>query len=237
MDVHCHLVPGVDDGADSIDTSLQLLQEEYRQGVRRIICTPHFRREMFEPDDSLVQQQFLLLRQKAAELYPDLELALGREVHAHMDIVQTVRERACFTMAGTACVLTEFSGRHDAGYIRMLLQKIRAAGFRPVIAHAERYIPLVEDLDLVDELAGFGCLIQVNAGSILGEEGRELKKFTRELVKYDMIDFIGSDAHDMRERRVRLGECASWLKRKAGEDYVRRIMWENPSEKLLRHEK
>ena len=227
-DIHCHILPGVDDGARSMEMAMEMLKKEYDQGVRLIILTPHFRNQMFEPDEKTVLTQFELVCRENEKKFPDMELYLGCELHASMDMVDMIRKRKQFCMAGTAYVLTEFSGGDSKSYIKERLYQLLSSGYKPIVAHAERYESVLGDMDFVDELVEMGVFIQVNADSILGKDGRKVKKFCRSLMKQDLLHFVDSDGHDLEERPVRMKECAAYIEKKMGEAYKDEIMFRNP---------
>lgn len=231
-DIHCHILPGVDDGAPDLPAALALLQCEYSDGVRTIILTPHYRPGMFEDTEEEVRSAYDVLRKASDERFPDLDLRLGCELHAHMDIVKTLRDRPQCRLAGTDYVLVEFSSHDEQGYIRDRLYELRSSGYEPIIAHVERCKNAVKDMNFAYSLVGMGVKLQVNADSVLGKDGWGMKRICRALMEEDLVHFIGSDAHDMKFRPPRLGECAAWLERKMGENYARRILCENPREIL-----
>ena len=117
-DIHCHIVPGVDDGATDIGETVKLLRMEYEQGVRTVITTPHFRFRMFETPAEKVREQFRLVEKAASEISPDLHVYLGCEFHANMEMLPMLREQKVMTMAGSRYVLTEFSHNSEESYIR-----------------------------------------------------------------------------------------------------------------------
>lgn len=117
-DIHCHIVPGVDDGATDIGETVKLLRMEYEQGVRTVIATPHFRFRMFETPAEKVREQFRLVEKAASEISPDLHVYLGCEFHANMEMLPMLREQKVMTMAGSRYVLTEFSHNSEESYIR-----------------------------------------------------------------------------------------------------------------------
>ena len=232
-DIHCHAVPGVDDGAASVQEALDILRLEYMDGVRTVILTPHFRRGMFETSRDIVKEQFDLLQTKARETIPELKLYLGCEFHANMDMTDLLSENEYFRMAGSCHVLVEFSGGDSREYMCERVYQLVADGYEPIIAHAERYSVLWKDLDTVERMVRTGARIQLNAGSIIGKSGKQEKKFCRQLMDYDLVSFVGSDAHDVSERPPRMGECASYLAKKMGRDYAEQILVRNPAEILL----
>lgn len=225
-DVHCHILPGIDDGADSLELSIQLLQKEYQDGVRTVILTPHYRRRMFEPSMKEVNGAFAALQR--ANPYPDMKLYLGCEYHANMDMLEDIQEGRRPTMAGSRCVLVEFSDSAEASFIRERTYQLLSGGYTPVIAHIERYKAMTKDISMIDELSESGCKIQVNADSIIGKEGFFTKRFCKKLMDYDLVDLIGSDAHNLTDRPPRLGACAAYLEKKMGEVYASQLLIRNP---------
>lgn len=228
FDMHCHLVPHVDDGSRSLSMTMEMLESEYRQGVRGMIVTPHFRADMFETPRDEVQRQFERMRAAAGERYPDLNLYLGCEYHADLDMGESVDADPRYRMNGSRYVLVEFSETDPARYIRDVCRAVLGNGYAPIVAHAERYDALVQKPELIDDLHDFGCYIQVNANSIVGEDGFMMKRFCGKLLKNDQIDFIGSDAHNVKTRISRIGKCAAMIARKYGRNVMRELMIENP---------
>ena len=118
FDMHCHIIPEVDDGSDLLEESLAILDMEVRAGVTDIILTPHFRREMFEADRDFVEAQYNLLQEAAAKEFPGLHLYLGCEYHSNHDMHEMLRTDPRYRMLGTNYVLLEFSQAHSGSYIR-----------------------------------------------------------------------------------------------------------------------
>lgn len=227
-DIHCHILPGVDDGSKSMEESKWMLRKEYEDGVRRIIVTPHFRYDMFEPSMQTVKKQFLRLQAAAAEVGEDLELFLGCELHVSMDMVSCLKKGERLTMAGSRYVLVEFGNNDEKSYIKERIQKLKLNGYLPIIAHAERYRAVKGNVDFVHELKSQGALIQVNADSISGKDGLSVKWFTKKLLKQELVDFIGTDGHGMKSRVPDMGKCYAQVLKTMGEEYTRKIFVENP---------
>lgn len=237
FDIHCHMVPGVDDGASTLEESLDMLRIEQRDGVDSIIITPHYRKRMFETSAERVHEQFLRLKEAAGTAFPGLKLYLGCELHSNMELEELLHERKFTTMADSSFVLLEFSGEDSQNYIRDRVRCVMSSGYEPILAHAERYGAVLGDLNFAYELAAMGAKIQVNAGSIIGESGRKTKKFCRSLMKENLLGFVGSDAHNTRDRVPNIGVCAEYVAKKMGEEYVRRIFHDNPLEIILEGQK
>lgn len=228
-DIHCHILPGVDDGAVDMDMAKDMLNEMYEQGVRRVIATPHYRLGMFEPSIRSIQKSYLEVKEYAKTIGTHgLEVKLGCEYHRADDMVKVLKNRQRPTMAGSNYVLVEFSSMDSYMKIRSKIYELIVSGFNPVIAHVERYPSIVENPSSVTDMIELGALIQVNADSILGIDGRNIKKFCKNLMKKKEIHFIGSDAHDVTERPPRLSACAAYVEKKWGWYTARKIFVKNP---------
>lgn len=141
FDIHCHIVPGVDDGAADIEETRKLLEMEYKQGVRNIILTPHFRFQMFETSLEKVQRQFRLAEEAAADISKDLHLYLGCEFHANMEMLPMLREKKVSTMAGSRYVLVEFSHNSEASYSRFcVIRSIAEPSSATFISSSQGYL-------------------------------------------------------------------------------------------------
>ena len=228
FDMHCHIIPEVDDGSDLLEESLALLDTEVRAGVTDIILTPHFRLEMFEADRDYVEAQYELLKKAAAEVFPDLHLYLGCEYHSNHDMHEMLRADPRYRMIGTNYVLLEFSQAHNESYIREQTYSLVSRGFRPIIAHCERYRPICANIKLAEELVDMGAELQVNADSVIGRDGWGIKRFCRKLMKLGLLSYIGSDAHNMTDRRCHMGECIAYVEKKMGSEYADLVMRRNP---------
>lgn len=227
-DVHCHILPAVDDGAPSLKESITMLRAEQADGVDRVILTPHCRRHMFETPREVILHRFSVLREKARELVPGIRLYLGCEFHVLRDMAEIVTRDASYRMAGSDAVLTEFSGADEAVFFRKTVGELRSYGLVPIIAHVERYEVFAGDIGLAEDLKDMGAWLQVNAGSVLGGEGKQEKKVCLRLLKEGLVDLVGTDAHSMTYRPPRLGECAAWVEKKFGSSYADRIFLDRP---------
>lgn len=230
FDMHCHLLFGVDDGPRQMETSLQLLRQEYDAGVRTVYLTPHFRKNMFECPKDTIQENFEALQERIKQELPDLTLRLGCEIHVSMDVAEDIKSGRCATMAGTEFVLLEFPEIAEKKYILDRCHAVMNKGFAPIIAHAERCSAIRKDLELLERLVEMGIYIQMSAGSIIGEDGFFWKQFCKKAMQRDLIHFVGSDAHDLKERKVNIGKCAAYLEKTMGADYRDQIMCINPME-------
>lgn len=234
FDMHCHLLYGVDDGPKEMEASLALLRQEYADGVRTIYLTPHYRKKMFECPGDVILRNFKALQEKAEQEWPDLTLRLGREVHVDMDVAQNIKSGKCAALAGTEFVLLEFSEVAEKKYILERCHNVMNKGFAPIIAHAERCAAIRKDMELLEQLVEMGLYIQMSAGSIIGEEGFLWKRFCKKAMQRDLVHFVGSDAHNLEDRKPNIGKCAAYIEKTMGADYRDQIMCVNPMEIIER---
>ena len=227
-DMHCHIIPGVDDGAKTLSESMEILRDERAQGVENIILTPHFRMNMFETSRDVVEKNFRDLVDMAQKEYPEMKFYLGCEFHSNLDMTDMLRADPRYRMCGTRYLLLEFSSAHDTGYIRNRTYALISSGFTPVIAHCERYRPVYRHIDFAEELCDMGAMLQINAISVLGMDGFGMKMFCRKMLKKGLVSFIGSDAHNTSDRSTHIGECADFVEKKYGAHTARKIFIHNP---------
>ena len=226
-DIHCHILPGVDDGAKNMDIALALIEKEIEAGVETIILTPHFRKEMFEPDMEDIWNAYDELLYETR--YKNIRLYLGCEFHANMEMVETLDNDLRPTLADSRYVLTEFAHNSTRAFMKERADALLMSGYRPIIAHIERYRATRKDFDLIEDLIEMGCEVQVNVDAIIGRDGLGAQRFCKKLMQEDMLHYVGSDTHNLRGRAPHLGECCEYLKKHMGRLYTSRIMRDNPS--------
>lgn len=229
-DIHTHFLPDVDDGAKNMEETREMLKLEYYDGVRKIYVTPHYRRQMFETDMEKIKRQFRLVQIEAEKVSKDLKISLGCEFYANLDMVEILKKQERPTMGKSQCVLTEFSNRWDFHGIKERCYELLSNGYYPIIAHVERYDSLYGNFDRLEELIDMGAYIQVNADSILGKNGFAIKRFCKKIMKQNLLHFVGSDGHNIIDRRPYMGKCATYMEKVMGKQYAEKILIKNPQE-------
>lgn len=227
-DIHAHILPCVDDGAEDLKETVKILRMEYEDGVRIIFATPHYRRRMFETSREEMEKQYKIVKKEAEKIGNGMRILLGCEFHANMDMVEMLDAGKYPTMGESRCVLTEFSEASEIRQIQERCYELLSHGYEPIIAHAERYPAIRKNMDALEQLVDMGVYIQMNAGSIVGEEGFGTKRFCKKAMKKDLLHFIGSDAHNVKDRKPLLGKCAEHMEKVMGKDYMKKILIENP---------
>lgn len=197
-DMHNHALFGVDDGAKTEEMMLSMVDASYQEGVRFLCLTPHFYPRGFGDNRNAVMSVYDKLCSKAAECWPELKFGLGNELRYERGCISWLRDNICKTMNGTEYVLVDFHEKEEAEYIHQALDRILNAGYTPVLAHAERYNKLRE-CD-VCELRENGVMIQVDTQSLFRGFGFSAQRRCKGLLKSELVDFAGSDAHDLTHR-------------------------------------
>lgn len=237
-DIHMHLIPGVDDGAENMEMSLLMLLQAQEQGIRKMITTPHSEAFRYSKEGGRII--FRRLAEAAAKIFPDMSLALGCEVYCEAALMQQVLEDLDSgrypTMNGTRYVLMEFSQWIVPEDTIPCVAALVKGGYKPIIAHMERYRHLRENMELVDQFRELGALIQLNAYSLFDEMDDGIKNWARRLVQERKADFLGTDAHRTYHRPPSAAYGLNWLYENVEQDYADAIAWGN-AESLLFPEK
>lgn len=233
FDIHMHVIPGVDDGARDMAMAREMLEMAWAQGIRAVIATPHS--SAFRQPEAVLEGFAALKDWLAAREWP-MALSLGCEVLFAGDNTEATMARLTAgelsTLNGTEYVLTEFMPSVGAAYVLNVLQRLRAAGFVPVIAHAERCPGVFGNPDRAAALHRL-ALIQVNAYSLVEECHAGIGSAARMLVDHRLADFVGSDAHRPDHRAPAVAAGARYIMEHCDPAYARAVLWGN-AERLLR---
>lgn len=227
IDMHSHILPGIDDGAKDLEEAKEMLRIACDEGIRYIIATPHFHPKRGKAAQENIKKQLELLRKEAKSLDEKMQIFIGHEVYYGQDVPELLSQRQIYTMNLREYVLVEFSTGAEESYIKQAVMQLQSRGYKVILAHVERYECIRNSMELVEFLINSGVHFQVNAGSILGTRGREIKKFVRRLLEEKMVFCVGTDAHDSKVRPPHMKKAAHYVEKKYGEDYARRIFFSN----------
>ncbi len=222
-DIHSHVIWGVDDGAESQEETFRLLREAVRDGIDRIICTPHITPGVYEFPQVVFQAHF-----QEAEAYIEqdqlpLKLYQGAELLYTDFTPRLLQEKRVPTMAGTRYALIEFSPTDTREHIFSALQKVSATGIIPIIAHMERY-PAIGKTEQVREMKNRFCaMVQINARSLLRKQPLLRRSFFDRIFREGLVDFIATDTHSMPGRDTCMTAGMDALTEKYGETVRQRI--------------
>lgn len=216
-DIHSHVIWGVDDGADEKAETFRMLQEAVEDGIRAIICTPHVTPGVYEFPLDTFQQHFYEAGEYIRKQGLPLTLYSGAEILYTDHVPRLLREGKILTMAGTNYVLVEFSPTDSLQHIQDALQKISGTGYKPIIAHMERY-PAIGKTEQAKELKErTGALIQINARTLTRKQPLLRRRFFDSLFTERLADFIATDTHAMPGRKTCMTEGMQALRQKYGD--------------------
>lgn len=228
IDIHSHILPGIDDGAKNFDTSMEMLRIAWKDGIRGIIFTPHNKPGRRNAGAETLRGLVRKLESAAVQEGMDFSFYTGNEVFYRSGIPELLSEGSALPLADSSYILAEFDPMDSTDHIRKGVYQILSGGYLPVLAHVERYGSVVRKREQVEDLIEMGCYIQVNAGSIMGKYGFSAKQLVKGLLKERLVHFVATDAHDTEKRKPELSECAAYISRKYGEEYAVRLMFDNP---------
>ncbi len=236
VDFHSHLMPGVDDGARDLREALEAVGRMVRAGIDRICTTPHLRASDTHDPARLEERLAELdaawdqVSRVAGERFPDLQFERGCEIS--LDAPDPDFSDPRLRLAGTQFVLVEWPRLQIPPRTEHVLQRIRADGYMPILAHPERYHGIEHDMDLAGAWRASGAYLQVNQGSLSGRYGRKARKVACTLLSYGWVDYLSSDFHARRHLDIYLGEARAFFFERGGREQLQLLTVSNPSRML-----
>ncbi len=232
IDIHAHVLPGVDDGAANMEEARAMLKMAYSQGIRSIIATPHYKRGQ---DLVHIMELITKLQQEAHQIHKHYNLYLGQEILYYEDLLEDLREKKVITMCGSNYVLVEFPPSVSYSRLFQCLRKIILARYIPILAHMERYLCLRER-GRVNELIDSGCMLQMNYSSIIGSRLNYGVRWCRCQIQEEHIHMLGTDMHNMNERKPEIEKALAWIKKNCSKDMYQKLV-SNHAQNILKKRK
>jgi protein-tyrosine phosphatase len=224
-DIHCHLLPGVDDGSKSWEMTDAMLAVARKDGIRHIVCTPHAN-DRYQYDRQALKAMLGRLGKAAG---PEMTFSLGCDFHLSFEnIQQAMQDPDQFTISGTDYLLVEFSDYSIPPGLSEALRRFVSMGITPVVTHPERNMILKKRPEQIVQLAQMGCAIQITANSITGHWGETSRKVCQWLLDREAAHVVATDAHDPSFRPPVLSPARQWLESEYGEDVAQALVVDNP---------
>lgn len=221
IDIHCHILPGIDDGAQTIEDSISMARLAVQEGITSIIATPHYKNGSYEnkKQDILVKVEELnnVLQQEAIPL----QILPGQEPRIYGELLADYENDEILTLNyGEKYLFIELPSGHVPRYTERLLYDIQMRGLTPIIVHPERNSEIIQNPDILYHLVEKGTLTQVTASSVAGYFGKSIKKFSLQLIEANLTHFIASDAHNVAKRSFKMTEAIDVVQKEFGMDMV-----------------
>ncbi|GAA0855793.1 tyrosine-protein phosphatase [Clostridium nitritogenes] len=228
IDIHSHILPGIDDGSKKTSMTLDMIKRASLDGTTDIVATPHYRKGYFYVPYKEVKEIATNLNKLVKEEGIDCNIHYGQEVYYSESIMEDLENGEIGTINGGQYILVEFPMRRIPEEAIDYMYELRLRNITPIIAHPERYKDFMNDIIKINDFINEGCLFQMNAGSILGEFGSEVKKCSEKLIKNRIYNFIGSDAHNDTSRKTGISDALYYISR------INKVLEENIRESSIR---
>ncbi len=230
IDIHAHIIPGLDDGSEDMGTSIIMAQMAEECGVSAIIATPHCnqvgRFENYMSDR--LRRHIDELRNEVAKENIDVDIGIGMEVYCTREVPRLLTEKKLITLNNSRYLLVEFGFSMSAARMEEMLYPIMDGGYVPIIAHPERYMAIQDLPEIIDEWMDNGIGIQINKGSVFGRFGRSAYECSHFMLENGLVSCIASDAHGVERRTTDMTEIYDFIASEYSENEADILLTENP---------
>ena len=199
VDVHSHFIPGIDDGAQTIEESLDLLRQMQEFGYKKIITTPHVMEDYYKNTPEIILDGLEKVKKAIEENGLNIEIEASAEYNLDSGLEEIIKENKLLTFGGDKkYVLFELSFYNEPKRLKEVIWELSTSGYQPILAHVERYPYWHKKWDKIEDIVNRDVKLQVNIGSFTGVYGLEVKNTAQRLVDEGLVDLIGSDCHNQR---------------------------------------
>lgn len=201
VDMHSHLLPGIDDGAKDIDYTIGMLRKFEELGYQKLIFTPHVMSGVYNNTTEIILEKLEEVRQVIAEMRMNLTVEASAEYYLDETLLEKIKSKTLLPFHGNH-ILFECSFRDESILLDEAVFQMQTNGYQPVLAHFERYLPYHESIEKAKQLRSYGVLLQVNLNSFAGHYGPAVQKQAELLLKHKLIDFAGTDCHRIEHLQI-----------------------------------
>lgn len=227
IDIHAHLVPGVDDGSKSNKETVEMVKLAFQAGITTMIATPHYSKgfQDYETDDI---KKYCRALEKFVQknVSPDFRIYAGQEIFYSERSLEMIQSGEVISLADSQYILLEFAPEVTYSLLYQALREIAMTPYYPVLAHVERYVCL-RDVERIEELKNLGVMLQMNYAHIGGSWFDADTKWCRQMLKAGYIDILSTDMHNSTDKGPRMEEAMKWLRKHLTEEYLDRITCRN----------
>ncbi|MGL5346375.1 MAG: tyrosine-protein phosphatase [Peptostreptococcaceae bacterium] len=235
IDIHCHILCGIDDGSKSLAESIEMARIAQNEGIKTIVNTSHYNPRFEFKKGNEILEELDRFNNVLKDNNIDLEVVVGNEVYCTTDIVQIIEEKEFFTINNSRYLLLEFPHMGIPKNISDIIYEIKLRGYTVILAHIERYIDIQKNPNVIYDYINEGALIQVNASSIIGKNGKAAKDVCDMLLDNNMVHVVGTDAHSSTRRRPLMKDTYNHVAQIYGIDRANKIFNDN-AKKIINDE-
>jgi protein-tyrosine phosphatase len=230
IDLHNHLLPGIDDGAKRLEETLEFLRVARRDGITTVTATPHMKPGVYDNTRAVIFERIAMVKEAArGDEAEQVELLPGAEVYFTADVVERAKTGQLMTVGDRGkYVLLELPYQQIPMKVDDTIFQLRLLGITPIMAHPERVAYYLEDFGRIAASVRLGALTQVTGSSISGRFGTKARDFAVRMLEQNLIHIVASDSHDVRHRPPILSDARQAVARLAGETTARRLVEDNP---------
>ncbi|MBI5182735.1 MAG: hypothetical protein HZA06_07510 [Nitrospirae bacterium] len=225
IDIHCHILPGIDDGSNDIEESLEMARIAKADGISHIFATPHIMDGAYDNRAEDIAIPFTDLKNRLPE---GLTLFYGADVRICPDIIKRIEEGNIPTLNGSSYLMLELPAYTLPPHIDNLIFNLRQRKIIPIITHPERHAILMKDISALARFRGYDAMFQITAMSLTGDFGREVQKASLAMIEAGLADFVATDAHDPKKRPPILSMAYEEVKRRFDNDTAEKLFLHNP---------
>lgn len=226
IDLHCHILPGLDDGAKDAAEAVEMARQAVADGIRTVIATPHHRNGKHVNGRAAVEEAVRAFEQRLKAEGVPLTVLPGQELHCDERVIEALYDDGeWLPLGGSKYVLLEFPSSDVPEHAAEVVHELAVLGCVPVIAHPERNRRIAAEPGVLRELVEAGALAQVTSLSLVGRFGPKVRKLAADLCKQNLIHFVASDAHNCGGRPFLLQEAYRWVREELGESYEQMYLW------------
>ncbi|HJG97253.1 MAG TPA: hypothetical protein K8V90_09150 [Romboutsia timonensis] len=233
IDIHCHVVPNIDDGAKDLEDALEMARIAYNEGIRKIVNTSHYHPSFEYKKGNELLEDIKEFNNILKSNNINIEIYIGNELYYSEDMIDIIEQKEFYTLNNSKYLLIEFPPIRFPKNLVDIIYEIKIRGYIPILAHVERYKEVQENVNLIYDCINEGALIQVNSSSIIGKNGKEAKRVSQILLDNNMVHFIATDAHSSQRRRPMIKETYDYVCSKYGDKTAEILFIENPSKVIL----
>ncbi len=232
IDLHCHILPGIDDGAQTMEDSLDMAKKAISEGIYTIVATPHHQNGKYINEKNEILQQVAILNERLLQDNIPLTILPGQEIRIYGEMIEDYRNGKILTLNSTnKYVFLEFPSSQVPRFAERLLYDVQAEGLTPIIVHPERNSRFIENPDILYNLVNKGAMTQVTASSLTGRFGKKIKRFSFDLIDANLTHMIASDAHNISGRNFQMKEASELISTEYGIDML--YMFQENAESIV----